>query len=87
MLTNNTERVTVLVMHFEPIIARWGISELASDLSLPAKNVRRWVDQDSIPAEWFVAVARAAETRGFKDISVERLARVAEERRLHRRRA
>lgn len=64
------------------IIARWTVTELAKDLGIPAKNVRRWVDFDSIPADWFAAIARAAELRGFHDITVEALADVAEARRL-----
>lgn len=64
------------------IISRWTISELAKDLGIPAKNVRRWVDFDSIPAEWFAAIARAAEKRGFHEITLEALAEIAERRRL-----
>lgn len=78
-------------MWFTPIILRWrdglkekddGVLSLAADLALPAKNVRRWKDIDSVPADWFAEVARAAARRGFDDITVERLALIAEERRL-----
>jgi hypothetical protein len=71
-------------MIFASVISRWGVAELAADLGLPTKNVRRWVDNDSIPAEWFAAVARAADVRGHADITVEKLAMLAEERRLRR---
>jgi len=71
-------------MFFAPIIERFGIPDLATAVGLPTKNVRRWVDLDSIPAEWFAAVARAAKRRGFRDITVDHLARVAERRRLAR---
>lgn len=53
-------------------------------MGLPTKNVRRWVDSDSIPAEWFAAVVRAAEQRGFADVTPEKLLMLAEERRLRR---
>lgn len=75
-------------MFFRPIIALWGAEDaarnLSSDVGLPPKNVRRWVDFDSIPADWFTAVAKAAQRRGFKDVTVERLAQIAEDRRLAR---
>lgn len=71
-------------MIFRELIERWGIVELATDLDLPAKNIRRWVDSDSIPAEWFAAVARAAERRGFAEITAETLVDMAERRRLER---
>lgn len=71
-------------MFFVPIIDRFGLTELAADLGLPTKNVRRWMDSDSVPAEWFAAVARAAKKRGFRDVTVDHLCRVAEQRRLSR---
>lgn len=71
-------------MFFVPIIERFGIADLAAAVGLPTKNVRRWHDHDSIPAEWFTAVERAAAARGFADLTVSHLARVAEQRRLTR---
>jgi hypothetical protein len=44
-------------MFFTPIIARWGEKKLAEALSLPVKNVRRWVDTDSVPGGWYLRVA------------------------------
>lgn len=44
-------------MFFKPIIARWGEPKLAEALKLPLKNVRRWVDTDSIPGGWYLRVA------------------------------
>lgn len=69
-------------MNYVELITDWGIPELARDLGLPTKNVRRWVDFDSIPAEWFTAVARAADLRGRHEITVSKLAEIAEARRL-----
>lgn len=84
MLTPNTFRVTGRNMRCVDIIQKWGVAELAKDLGLPAKNVRRWLDFDSIPAEWFAAVARAAVCRGYHQITVDALAQGAEARRLGR---
>jgi len=84
MLTNNTKRVSQRGMTFADILARWGLADLAADLKLPVKNVRRWSDLGSIPSEWFTAVVRAAEARGFHDITLEALAAAAESRRLAR---
>lgn len=84
MLTNNTDRVIRVVMFFKPLIALWTVADLAADLGIPQKNVRRWIDNDSIPSDWFSAVVRAAAERGFQDITAERLAEVAEKRRLSR---
>ncbi len=71
-------------MTFTAIIEAWGIGTLAADLMLPSKNVRRWVDMNSIPADWFAAVARAAKRRGYHGITVRALAEIAEARRLNR---
>jgi hypothetical protein len=57
MLTSNTKRVHPARMFFTPIISRWGEAKLAEALRLPVKNVRRWVDTDSIPGGWYQRVA------------------------------
>lgn len=88
MLTPDTFRVSYVVMTFSDIITRWDtLQDLAADLGLPVKNVRRWQDIGSIPAEWFVAVDAAAKRRGFKGISVVALSRIAHSRRLSKIRA
>ena len=72
-------------MTFTDIIARWPtLQQMAGDLGLPVKNVRRWQDIGSIPAEWFVAVQTAAKARGFGDITVRSLSEAAHARRLSR---
>lgn len=65
-------------MFFTPIIERRGIGRLAAELGLPKKNIRRWVDSDSIPAEWWkpVAARRVA--------TLKELADAAEAKRLSR---
>lgn len=84
MLTDNTKRVSNPSMTFAQILARWGLVDLATDLGLPVKNVRRWADLGSIPSEWFAAIVRAAEQRGFHEVTLEALADAAEQRRLAR---
>lgn len=85
MLTDNTFRVSDGVMTFPEIISRWPtLQALASDLGLPVKNVRRWRDLGSIPAEWFVAVVEAARARGFDDVDLVTVAAAAHGRRLSR---
>jgi hypothetical protein len=71
-------------MFFAPLIHDWGVAEMASALGLPTKNVRRWVDLDSIPADWFAAIARAARKSGRRHITAAHLAELAERRRLAR---
>lgn len=83
-------------MFFKPIIKTWrgadpstddGLVQLAADLGLPTKNVRRWADLDSIPADWFSAIARAAAAAGFEGVTEASLSAVAERRRMTRRAA
>lgn len=71
------------------IKALGGATVLARALGLPdqevgAKLVRAWGLRDSVPAEWFAAVARVALLRGHPEITVEALAQLAERRRLSR---
>lgn len=70
-------------MTFLDIIALWPSShELADDLGLPVKNVRRWIDIGSIPSEWFVSVERAAKARGLRTVNLKVLSQAAHDRRL-----
>lgn len=85
MLTTDTFRVMPPFMTFTDIIDLWpSVHDLAGDLGLPAKNVRRWIDTSSIPAEWFLAVQGAAAARGFDQVTVETLSEAAHSRRLAR---
>lgn len=71
-------------MHFKPIIDEWGAQDLAADLGLPMKNIRSWLASDSIPADWFLAIERAARRKGKPNVTAKRLAEIAEQRRLAR---
>jgi hypothetical protein len=46
-----------------------------------ARVVRAWVFRDSIPAEWFTALARFASTEGFPDVTERTLSLMAQARR------
>lgn len=63
-------------MFFTPIIDRKGLAGTAEALGLPTKNVRRWVDSDSIPADWWKPISEA------EIATLEELAAAAEARRL-----
>lgn len=74
-------------MHFTGLIDEWQVPVMAADLGLPAKNVRSWRASDSIPAEWFTAIERAARRRGKRHITLRHLAELAEKRRVARQEA
>jgi hypothetical protein len=83
MLTTDTFRVIPQFMTFPDILSQWpSLASLAGDLGLPVKNVRRWEDIGSIPAEWFVAVEKAAVARGIAGVTIKALANAAHARRL-----
>jgi hypothetical protein len=71
---------------FAPIIRLWPtVVAFAKEVGCPEGSAREWLRTDSIPAAWFLAVARAAAGRtdpAFREISVELLAERAEHRRL-----
>ena len=69
-------------MFFSPIIDAWGVAQMAANVGLPAKTVREWHRRDSIPAEWFAPVVRAAASANRTEVTLEALAAVAERRRL-----
>lgn len=69
-------------MFFIPIINRFEIAILAAGLGVPTKNIRRWIDLDSVPAEWFSPLVRFSAANGHSDITHELLSSRAEARRL-----
>jgi hypothetical protein len=71
-------------MFFQPLIDEWGLAEMAGALCLPVKNIRSWRQMDSIPGDWFVAVAQAARKCGRSHITEKHLAALAAQRRLAR---
>lgn len=69
------------------ILSRWpSLSALSRQLSaqgdeITAMGVVRWAQRDSIPAEWFEAVVKAAGAAGYDEITLELIASTAAKRR------
>ena len=79
--------MTSPLQSFAAIIGLWDTArDLAKDIGRDedagAKLVQAWKMRDSIPAEWFAAIERAAKDRGLPGVSVDLMARLAEENRL-----
>lgn len=67
---------------FSDIIALWPApGALADDIGVSEHRVRKWRERDSIPGEWFAAVASAARSRGIGGVTAETMASVAQRRR------
>lgn len=73
---------------FKSIISLWpSYGDLAKDVTAaggaPVRygNVQIWSFRDSIPPEWWRAVIKAAEQRGFSGVTIERLATLRTDRR------
>lgn len=65
---------------FRDVIEEWpSPDKLAEDVGANTEAVRKWKQRNSIPAEYWLPLCRAAAKRG-KQISVDRLARFAKER-------
>lgn len=70
---------------FQHVIALWGsVSAFAADLGVNERTAMSWWQRKSIPSEWFAAVVRSAERRGFIEVTAEKLALIAEARRFAR---
>ncbi len=64
---------------FAEVISLWvSAAELARDLKIQDLTARAWRQRDSIPAEYWPEIERAAERRGFGElVSVKLLAEIA----------
>lgn len=68
---------------FRDVIARWPtVAAFAREVGALERTAMSWWQRDSIPAEWFAAVVRAAVIAGFLDVTADRLMAIAELRRL-----
>jgi hypothetical protein len=68
---------------FYAVINRWKTVETAArDFGASHAQVRNWKSRDSIPGEWWLAVARAGAARGYQGINLLTLAKIAESQRL-----
>lgn len=64
---------------FCPIIDLWpSAAALAVDLDEKDITVRKWRSRDSIPGDRWLRLVDAAERRGFRDVTLDRLARIAD---------
>lgn len=66
---------------FNAIIALWPHkSDFATDLGVPYERAKAWAARDSIPGQYFAAVAAAAQMRGHSHVTVQLLSDVAAKR-------
>jgi hypothetical protein len=67
---------------FAGVIKRWGtVSAFAADLGIPEPTAYSWHQRNSIPVSHFRAVERAAEVRGFSDVTATLLLDLAARKR------
>ena len=66
---------------FTSIIGLWPHkSEFATDLGVPYERAKAWAGRDSIPGQYFAAVAMAAQKRGHTHVTVQLLSDIAAKR-------
>ncbi len=66
---------------FGDIIGLWGHkSDFAADLNVPYERAKAWAGRDSIPGQYFAAVAAAAQRRGYNQVTVQLLSDIAAKR-------
>lgn len=71
-----------MVNTFSDVIERFdGPAAFAREVGMSAGAAKQAKRRDSIAAEWFAATARAAQRRGLKEITIKRLAEIAEAKR------
>lgn len=71
-----------MVNSFSDVInALGGTAKFARAIGMKANTAKMAKSRDSIAAEWWVAVAAAAADAGRPDISVEKMAELAAQRR------
>ena len=69
---------------FTGVIALWPkpkFDTLAADIGESVAKVGMWSSRDSIPAEYWQVIMRAAKRRGFHVVDADLLVRLAAERR------
>lgn len=71
-----------MVNSFSEVIERFnGPAAFARAVGMSAGAAKQAKRRDSLSAEWFAATARAAQDRGLREITVKRLAELAEQKR------
>src|SRR5688572_18238581 len=67
------------VSSFTAVIDLWGnVAAFAREIDEPYENTQQWRRNDSIPGRAFAAIVRAAEARGFPQVTHELLCGFAE---------
>jgi hypothetical protein len=55
---------------FRDVIDCWGrVDVMATAIAAPVATVRKWRQRDSIPAEWWLSIERAAGNRFSESVS------------------
>lgn len=68
---------------FRDVIGLWPtVPAFAIDVGVGERTAFSWWQRDSIPADWFAEVVRAAGRRGHIAVTAEAMAIAAEKRRL-----
>lgn len=66
------------ISSFADLIALWpSAEEFASDMEISGVRARAWRNRNSIPAEHFESVVKAAGDRGFEFVTPELLLKIA----------
>lgn len=74
-----------MVQSFKHVIQIFGgPAEFGRAVGMTPGAAKQAGRRDSLAAEWFSAIARAAQERGHSDITEARLAELAEQRRMER---
>jgi hypothetical protein len=70
---------------FQEIIGQWGtVAAFAADVGVKERTAMSWWQRQSIPADRFAAIVRAAARRGFSRVTPELLIEIAEGRQRRR---
>ena len=65
-------------MHFDEIIGLWpGLRDLAADLGVPYERVKKWRARGSIHPKHWETILRAAQKRGFSNVTLATLSQAA----------
>jgi hypothetical protein len=71
-----------MIQDFRAVIDRFGgVAAFADATGMQPNTAKVARQRNSLSVQWFAKVARVAEDRGLSDVTLERLAELAEERR------
>jgi len=67
---------------FRSLISSYGLGVFAADIGVPENTAKQMRKRNSVSSEHWHAWVRGAEARGRKDVTYERLAKIAAAKRL-----